>query len=91
MGYTIHYSPQTKRKYPLHIKNRNVIRGCFLILLSAALLLAIKYRAECMRILLPGDPDVTSNALRTLVLDMRDGNAKTAVATFCREIIDHAA
>ena len=91
MGYTIHYSPETKKRYPVNRKSKSlkhIIVAGFILL---ALFFAFKFRTAFVRMLLPGDPDVTAAALRGLVADVRGGNTGEAIAAFCREIIDHAA
>ena len=91
MGYTIQYSPESNKKYPLNKKPRNLGRVLLLLLISVALFFAVKYRTVIFRSLLPGDPDVTADALRGLISDMREGSASDAITAFCREIIDYAA
>lgn len=91
MGYTIQYSPEASERYPISVRSKKwkyFLTVCLTVLL---LFLAVRYRAELLRLLLPGDPDVTADAFAKLVTEIRAGNAGDAVAAFCWEILDHAA
>ena len=66
-----------------------VFTGVFL-LLFAAMTAAFwpEGREVLMEILLPGDPEVTWNALETMATQLRSGEAiGDAVMAFCREIV----
>ena len=78
MAYRIDYpGRRKKRRFPYWI---------FLILAFAVLLVVPKDDLEYW--LLPGDPEVTAQALSELVKTLRQGtNAGQAVASFCGSIL----
>lgn len=78
MAYRIDYpGRRKKRRFPYWI---------FLILVFAVLLAVPKDDLEYW--LLPGDPEVTAQALSELVKTLRQGaNAGQAVAAFCGSIL----
>lgn len=83
MGYSIQYSPQTNHKFPVKTKKKVSVPW----LLTGVALLALLLGG--WKLLLPGDPTVTANALSHLVEDVRSGDSVgEAVTAFCREIID---
>ena len=59
-----------------------------------AIILATLYFAKSesvQEILIPGNTQVTKQALSELTDDLREGeDVKSAITAFCREIIDHA-
>ena len=77
MGYRIEYGPRKEHK------------KVFLILAAAMLLTALFLpRPVLEKLLLPGDPQVTKEALGQLVLGLRQGIAPgQAVAVFCQSIL----
>ena len=82
MGYSIQYSPQTNRKFPVKTKKNSATW-----LLTGVAVLALLLGG--WRLLLPGDPETTRAALSHLVDDVRAGESVgDAVTAFCREIID---
>ena len=91
MGYKIQYSPESNKRYPIRRCTNTLGRIAVLMLAALMLIFTVKYRAAIGRWLLPGDPDITADALRGLIADVREGSAGDAIAAFCREIIEHAA
>lgn len=77
MGYRIEYGPRKGHK------------KVFLILAAAMLLTALFLpRPVLEELLLPGDPQVTKEALGQLLLGLRQGVAPgQAVAVFCQSIL----
>lgn len=80
MAYRIEYSGKKRaRRFP------------FWVLLAAALALLAIPKQEIARWLLPGDPDVTAQALSQLLDTLRRGsNAGQAVAAFCKSVVQGA-
>ena len=91
MGYTIRYSPETSKRYPISVRSKTWKYFFVLGIVGLILFFALKYRSEMIRFLIPGDPDVTADAFYDLMTNIREGNAGDAVTAFCREILDHAA
>lgn len=91
MGYTIRYSPESNKRYPAQRKTKYIRRIVFFCLSVLTIVLAIKYRSVIGRILLPGDPDITADALQCLLSDIQEKSAGDAITAFCREIISGAA
>ena len=93
MAYRIEYGPAVPPKYQKKYKPQRLqaMTAAFLLLFS---LIVRQYfpagTEQLRRILLPGTPTVTQQALDTLMTDLRDGypigNAFTA---FCEHIISH--
>ena len=88
MSYRIQYNPELNRKYSkqknsTHIPSRHII--ILVVMFISAYIFA---HNGWFKYLLPGDPDVTSSALETLVERVEDGNpVKDAVYCFCEDII----
>lgn len=91
MGYTIQYSPELNKRYPTQKKPKYIVKILIFCLVIAVVFVVARNRSALGRMLLPGDPEVTATALQGLVADIKAGNAGNAVATFCREIVQHAA
>ena len=92
MAYRIVYETGTNR---IKASRRNSSRMWFLTAMFLVLFgaVTIKFwpegRAVLMDILLPGDPEVTWQALETMAVQLRSGEAiGDAVMAFCREITD---
>ena len=95
MGYLIQYDPDMNHKYPQfsHMRARKIWRYVLAIAGAAALIvLSIKFREGILLWLLPGDPPVTTAAVRELIADFQNGTpVAEAVTAFCQEIIAHGA
>lgn len=95
MGYMIQYGPEQNHKY---LSAANIVRRrVWLVVLTTifvAVLFAVAatYRDFLIRCFLPGDAEVTTNALEDLISNFRAGIPfEDAVTTFCREIVGSAA
>lgn len=83
MGYRIVYGKREKKIVPFKKIGLMVVG-----LTTVAMLILPNARALTARIMLPGDPEVTSAALQNMIDDLERGQRiGDAVATFCREII----
>ncbi len=88
MGYKIIYPQIGKRnrsKYqkPLQFSKKSIVFGAIFVLM---VILTIWQGGLLW--LLPGDPEVTRNALQTMIDSLSDGETLgEAVATFCREVV----
>lgn len=84
MGYRIVYEKREKRKLPIK-KIMIFVLGA----VTAAVLLWPASRNRLREWMLPGDAEVTAEALQGLVSDLGDGESLgDAVTAFCKEIID---
>ena len=88
MGYTICYDRNSNQK----TKRFNLKR-----ILSAAIVtifiigISVSIHGSFRELLLPGNADVTEQALHNLAENMRTGvKVQDALAAFCNEIIDYA-
>lgn len=93
MGYRITYDGtggvRTKTFY--QPKRLPCLIGAFLILF---LLLTCAFwpegKDQIKQILIPGDPDITQQAVSDLIVDLQNGESiSDSVTAFCREIISH--
>ena len=89
MSYTIKYSPEEVKRYPLVKKQRNYKIWIVLCLTFVAIL--------CMRIygipdfLIPGDPDITKAAADVMLELIKEGETLgDAFTVFCEEVIHGA-
>ena len=89
MSYKICYSPENSKKYFQSRKNMRIWWGkmCMLALvLAGGVWLKINGVPDFM---IPGDSDVTRQAVSSLLADMKDGEPiEEAVVAFCEEILD---
>ena len=93
MGYTVEYTPETKRKYPpkkvRQAGNRKVLWG----ILTCAVLLALvllRRNGILREVLIPGDADVTLAAAGKLMENLKSGDGfYQSVRTFCQDILLH--
>lgn len=93
MGYCISYNPELEKKYPLRTKRKKK-KWPWVMSLLAVLLVAVfatNSRQMVKQWLLPGDPQLTEEALTCFVQDVREGMPmKEAFTAFCVEIIESA-
>lgn len=94
MGYMIQYSPEDNAKYPgkAMIQGKRIfLKIAKMMIVSILLFLAVRYRLELIRWLLPGDGEVTLIALESFSDRLHDGaSVKDAVTAFCSEILTDA-
>lgn len=94
MGYMIAYDgSDTGKKYTVCRRSRlpELTFGFFLAFLLLTRLFWPAGAAQLRQFLLPGDPDVTQQAVTVLVQDLRAGEpVGDAVKAFCSEILIHA-
>ena len=94
MGYIIAYDGGDPGKmYTTRRRSRlpGLTLGFFLAFLLFTKLFWPAGAAQLRQILLPGDPDVTQQAVTVLVEDLRAGEpVGAAVKAFCSEILIHA-
>lgn len=92
MAYRIVYGPEPKKRTnpPLGQLRIQVLTAVFLLIF----VLAVKYgwpegTAALQRVLLPGEPSVTQQALEGMVSDLQEGEPLgEAFTAFCQQIID---
>ena len=91
MPYTIHYSPETGHKYPVHKNHRQVNWGRWLMLISifaGSIWLRLNGIPDFM---IPGDPEITKSAAVMMLSNLRNGvSISDAFAVFCQEILNGA-
>lgn len=94
MAYKIEYGPGGMEKRPVKPPKRRltgVTAGAFCLFLLLTLLFWPKGRTALRDIVLPGDPEVTAEALRDLTSDLREGEGLSdAVTAFCHQIIEES-
>lgn len=84
MGYTIHYHKEGTRT----VKKRYFLLGIGLI---AVMIFLFANWSDIRMILLPGDPEVTEEALEVFSSMLSDGATVTeAFVTFCRKVLEGA-
>lgn len=87
MGYKIRYGPRIPAE-----KKRGSWQFIAVIVLAAAITLLCVDIWNGRQWLLPGDPQITAQALDTMVDSLRaGGSVGEAITCFCREIIENAA
>ena len=88
MSYQINYDPtRANRFYTAKRKKIPVWLMTALCIGIATLLLNNEFRS----LLIPGDPQVTSDAFSELTQELAEGESvKEAVTAFCKQIIDNA-
>ena len=89
MSYSIQYETKKHPWQKRHNHRKIIIAiGCFCMIL----LLMGYLRIGKMGNLLPGDPNVTAQALENMTDSLSSGERlKDAIVTFCQEILDHGA
>ena len=88
MGYRIAYDPSRKEKF-YTTKSKRVPRWLIMAILTAGAIAV--FGDHIAELLLPGDPQVTSAALSTLVEDLRAGDTfSDAITAFCTHIVENA-
>lgn len=94
MGYRISYGQAQIREEIPDIPEKNLLKWvipALAVVLTAVLVLYIIGPAQLRDLLLPGDPAVTSSALESFAVSIKEGEGLgTAIHTFCQEIIDGA-
>lgn len=94
MGYTIHYSPQTEKKFPKAGKRPIRIQKTlffFFGLIALVVSIALHKKGIMRELLIPGDPEITVAALETMADNLKEGmTLQTAVEAFCTEILSRA-
>ncbi len=88
MSYYVEYNPELKRKYPSVKKERiKHLRGILTMLMFIALAYFVA-TSDVPRLLIPGDLDITVNAVQTMVEEVSSGViVRDAFANFCKDII----
>ena len=93
MGYSVHYSPQTDKKFPQK-KKHNRKAGSIYVFLAVCIVTAALFRfvdpSLLRELLIPGEASVTLNAVETMVTQLKEGAPLTeTVEAFCQEIVRH--
>lgn len=92
MGYRILYENGHGEKIH-HAPKHMDWKKRFLIFGIAALLLAMliaPVRNRILRVFIPGDDKITSEAFSKLVTDLKDGNSmKNAITAFCETVLNN--
>ena len=87
MGYSIRYGPRIPAE-----KKRGRWQCVAALILAGAIVLLCVDIWNGRQWLLPGDPQVTAQALETMAESIREGESlREAITCFCREIIENAA
>ena len=91
MAYKIHYSPESKARYPVKIETQHF---SFLFWLTTVIVLAsviwIRFNG-LPDFLIPGDPQVTKAAASMMIDKMQSGSTlNDALTVFCKEILHGA-
>lgn len=92
MSYRVDYTPETRDRYPSRIKVRRKlpIRPAIVSVATVAIIYCI-VSSGVLRLLIPGDPAVTTAAFDGMVDDIGAGDSvRNAFLTFCKEIIVNA-
>lgn len=92
MSYRVDYNPEMKNRYPSFIKIRKKVpvRPLLLGIVVITACCCI-FRCGVLRLLIPGDPAVTTAAFSEMVDDIGAGQAiRQALLSFCKEIIVNA-
>ena len=92
MSYRIDYNPENRKKYPMK-KTKTTSWLIYTLVVIAVIFTAQKAcKNEAIKtVLLPGDPEITSSAISTMIDDVKSGEPiKDAVTAFCLEIIHNA-
>ena len=90
MSYSVQYPTGIKNKYPQSYKKQKsgvlFVIGCAAVMLL--FIVVSCYLPNIRKAVLPGDPDVTEQAIATMVKNFREGQGiQTCFAEFCREVI----
>lgn len=91
MAYKINYSPEDSHRYP-QVHKKKVIKWnkYYIVLLILAALLYFK-QLGIPNFLIPGDAEVTKNAMQEMISDMKSGESlDDALTAFCLDIIHSA-
>lgn len=90
MAYKISYGPEIRFQKSGPRKKHKLLMWLLVVILLLAFY-ASGLNETVAYWLLPGDPEVTSDALQTMVQRIETGeNVSEAFSCFCQEIIDHA-
>ena len=92
MSYRVDYDPESKKRYPTIIKYRRKlpVRAILLSVTTVALCYGI-ISCGALRLLIPGDPAVTTAAFSGMIDDIGAGKSiRQALLSFCKEIIINA-
>ena len=92
MGYRIQYGKTTKFENtasPLVVKKVAVVKTA--VAVGILMLIVLLGNFGFLDFLIPGDKEVTKEAFCAMLEDVREGDdVKTAITTFCAEILDNA-
>ena len=91
MAYKIQYTPEDNSRYPQVRKSKPIHWKRWLFL--AGILFGILWlrRSGIPDFLIPGDPEITSTAAKTMVENLQQGTTvNDAVTVFCKEILHGA-
>ncbi|MBE6923777.1 MAG: hypothetical protein E7466_00860 [Ruminococcaceae bacterium] len=91
MGYKIKYTAGNAEKIPFRFGKRKIpLRWLLLGVLLLALILPVG-RNALGRLLLPGDAEVTGQALQALASDLQTGtDFPDAITAFCHHILEES-
>lgn len=94
MSYSIHYSPENNKKFPVRQKAYAVKQKAMItvaaVIFALFLLCFDGVRQSIKNFLLPGDPQITEAGIIGFVDDVRSGTGVAdAFTTFCEYIIQN--
>lgn len=92
MGYRIEYGQPSDKKYPMPSRCSRLpwmVCGALLLFSLLTNLYWPEGREALRNLLIPGDPDVTTEAFAVMIEEVRTGeDFGDAVTSFCREILN---
>lgn len=90
MGYEIRYGA-TMVRTPLVNNKRKALTVTIGLLAVVIIFFILGNAVDLRQYVLPGNPEITGNALNALASDIKEGESLgSAITAFCREIIEHA-
>lgn len=89
MSYTVEYNPELRKSYPMKSKkNGKIPLKPVVAALGIIVSLYVLNTLGVLRLLLPGDPAVTTGAFSSMVEDVRDGQrVSDAIFSFFQYVI----
>ena len=89
MSYSVEYNPELRKTYPTRKRKlQNLPIKSIAITMGIMIALYAVHTLGILRLIIPGDPAVTTGAFSTMVEDVRSGQTVSdAVFSFCRNIV----
>lgn len=91
MGYRIEYGTGTSDGVFRKIESSKKRMWIAIMAVTIIFILCYSQRSKLLDFILPGDPDVTKEAIGVFINDLKEGErASDAFSAFCKVIIDGA-